>query len=197
MKQNLALFDFDGTISRKDSMIEFLKFYKGKRKVILAFVQHIHWLVLMYLGLVENWKVKEKIWVALIGNTKLESFNKSAEKFSLEVLSELIYEKALNQIKKHQNNNDRVIIISASAENWLKPWCEVHQLELISTQLEVENEVITGRLKGNNCNGNEKVNRIKQVINLNDYEEIYAYGNSSGDKEMLALATHSHYKVFK
>jgi len=47
-----------------------------------------------------------------------------------------------------------------------------------------------------NCNGKEKVSRIKEAFNLADFETVYAYGDSSGDKEMLAIATHAHFRPF-
>jgi phosphatidylglycerophosphatase C len=63
--------------------------------------------------------------------------------------------------------------------------------------LEVKNGVVTGKIDGKNCNGKEKAKRIKQAINLNEYDSIYAYGDSAGDKQMLALATYTYYKNFK
>ena len=47
-----------------------------------------------------------------------------------------------------------------------------------------------------NCYGIEKVNRINEVINLKEYLNIYAYGDSNGDKQMLKIATHAYYKYF-
>jgi phosphoserine phosphatase len=57
--------------------------------------------------------------------------------------------------------------------------------------------VITGRIEGKNCHGEQKVIRIQEEYNLSDYQEIYAYGDSSGDKPMLGLATNSFYKPFR
>ncbi len=197
MKQNLALFDFDGTISKKDSMMEFMKFLKGKNKLYLSFFINSHWLILMYLGLIERSSVKEKIWTYLFGNIKLEEFNLLAKKFSMEILPSILYQSALDQIETHKKNGDRIIIVTASAENWLKPWCDFNQLELICTQMEVKKGRLTGKIKGENCNGLEKVNRIRQIINLDEFDKIYAYGNSAGDKAMLNLATHQFYNHFK
>jgi phosphoserine phosphatase len=56
---------------------------------------------------------------------------------------------------------------------------------------------ITGNLMGNNCNGGEKVIRIKQLYDTQQYDEIYCFGDTGGDKPMLALATQSFYKPFR
>lgn len=177
--------------------MEFMKFLKGKNKLYLSFFINSHWLILMYLGLIERSSVKEKIWTYLFGNIKLEEFNLLAKKFSMEILPSILYQSALDQIETHKKNGDRIIIVTASAENWLKPWCDFNQLELICTQMEVKKGRLTGKIKGENCNGLEKVNRIRQIINLDEFDKIYAYGNSAGDKAMLNLATHQFYNHFK
>ncbi len=197
MKQNLALFDFDGTISKKDSMIEFLKFYSGKYKLYKAYVTHPFWLIAMYLGIIEKGKVKEKLWVYLLNNASSIEFAKKAEDFSLNILPKLLYDEAMKKIKEHKKIGDRVIVVSASAEDWLKPWCELNHLELLATKLEKFNDRLTGKMTGKNCKGPEKVNRIKEILDINNYNKIYAYGDSSGDKEMLAIANYPFYRKFK
>jgi phosphatidylglycerophosphatase C len=90
-----------------------------------------------------------------------------------------------------------VIVVSASAESWIAPWAASHQLELLCTKLEVVHGKITGKIAGENCNGAEKVSRIKAHLDINDYGRIIVYGDSKGDREMLALGTESHYKPFR
>lgn len=68
---------------------------------------------------------------------------------------------------------------------------------LIATKLEIRGSKLTGKFASQNCHCIEKVNRIKEIYDLDDYEYIYAYGDSSGDKELLALADESFYKPFR
>ncbi|RYE16908.1 MAG: HAD-IB family hydrolase, partial [Sphingobacteriales bacterium] len=101
------------------------------------------------------------------------------------------------ELAMHKQNGTKVVVVSASAENWVKPFCEEHQLICMGTKLEVDaNGLLTGKLTGVNCNAAEKVNRIKCEFDPADFENIYAYGDSNGDKEMLAIATHPHYRFF-
>ena len=51
-------------------------------------------------------------------------------------------------------------------------------------------------IDGENCNGPEKIRRIKEILNLQDFDKIYAFGNSKGDKEMLSIADHKFLKFF-
>ena len=87
--------------------------------------------------------------------------------------------------------------VSASAENWIKKWSDGIGVQLIATQLETVDELLTGKLTGLNCNGEEKATRIKSAYDMSQYDEIYCYGDTSGDKPMLALATKAFYKPFR
>jgi HAD superfamily phosphoserine phosphatase-like hydrolase len=89
-----------------------------------------------------------------------------------------------------------VYLVSASAENWLAAWCQQLNIQLIATQLEINNGLVTGKILGHNCYGPEKVNRINAKIILHDYQQIHCYGDSSGDREMLALAHFPNYRLF-
>jgi len=119
------------------------------------------------------------------------------DEFASHELPSLIRPKALQEIKKLQDLGAEVVVISASAKNWLLTWAETMNVQLIATLLEVKNEKLTGRIDGENCHGEEKVRRIRASYDLSQYDEIYCYGDSSGDKPMLALGTFSFYKPFR
>ena len=81
------------------------------------------------------------------------------------------------------------IIISASIEHWIRPWAEKNNFcNIISTIPEFANGIVTGRFTTQNCSGPEKVKRLlKEYPNRSAYC-LYAYGNSKGDYDMMALA---------
>lgn len=89
------------------------------------------------------------------------------------------------------------MVVSASPENWIQKWSFSEGLELIASKLEVNNGKITGKILGKNCHGVEKLKRIKEKYIIEDYKVIYAYGDTSGDRPMLNVATHSFYKPFR
>ena len=90
-----------------------------------------------------------------------------------------------------------IVVVSASAESWIKKWSDSVSASLLASQLEVKGNRITGNIAGRNCNGEEKAIRIKSAYDLSQYDEIYGYGDSKGDKAMLGLATKSVYKPFR
>ena len=98
---------------------------------------------------------------------------------------------------EHQLAGTVIVVVSASPENYIATWCREHQLDCIATRLEIAHGKITGNIDGMNCHGQEKVERIKRRYELSRFREIFAYGDSSGDKPMLQLANHAYYKPFR
>ncbi len=197
MKKTIAFFDFDGTITTKDTLLEITRFVKGDFSFILGFSLLSPWLIAMKLKLVSNTKTKERFLRYFFGGMPVAEFKKNCERFANEKIPALIRPKAMEEIQKHLRNGSEVVIVSASPENYISLWCAQHNISCIATRLETIDGLVTGKLQGKNCHGDEKVRRIHHDFNLPDYEEVYAYGDSSGDEPMLALANFSFYKPFR
>ena len=119
-----------------------------------------------------------------------------AKVFNENVIRKIIRKKALDRITWHKEMNDRVVVVSASSNIWLEEWCDENDIELVSTQLEVIDGKLTGNLVGMNCFGPEKVRRVKEIYDLDQYQKVFAYGDSRGDKELLEFADISDFKPF-
>ncbi|NBL00174.1 MAG: haloacid dehalogenase-like hydrolase [Erysipelotrichia bacterium] len=193
----IAFFDFDGTITTDDSLLKFIRFVVGNFKFMQGLVVLSPVLFLYKLKVIPNYKAKQMMLSYFFKGMSEKSFIEVAKQYSLEHIDSIVREDAMKQIQWHHTNGHRVVVVSASLECWLHPWCEKNGLELIGTRLEVLDGIITGRLLTKNCYGIEKVNRIKGKYNLEEYEYIYAYGDSSGDREMLELAQKKAYKPFR
>ena len=100
----------------------------------------------------------------------------------------------MRKINWHKSQNHTIVIVAASLEAYLKDWCNIHSIELIATYLEVNNGKLTGKLGSRNCYGIEKVHCICEKYDLNNFNSIYVYGDSRGDKEMLAIAHEKYYR---
>ncbi|HEU0109590.1 MAG TPA: HAD family hydrolase [Flavisolibacter sp.] len=197
MKKGIAFFDFDGTITTKDTLLEFIKFSKGSFLFYLGFLINSPYLVAMKLGLISNQVAKEKVLRFFFKNKDINEFNELCNKFALEEIPNLIRLKAKQEIKKLKTDGFVIVVVSASPENWIQKWSFSEGLELIASKLEVNNGKITGKILGKNCHGVEKLKRIKEKYIIEDYKVIYAYGDTSGDRPMLNVATHSFYKPFR
>jgi phosphatidylglycerophosphatase C len=197
VKKRIVLFDFDGTITTKDTLLEFIRYYHGSAKFALGFALSAPWLGLMYLKVIPNWKAKQKVLQWFFAGEDEAAFNVKCEEFTKNIIPSLIRPKALEEIRGHQKQNATVVVISASAENWVRPWCALMGLNCLATRLESKDGKLTGKISGANCYGPEKERRIRECYQLDDFQEVFAYGDSRGDLEMLALAKHQHYKPFR
>lgn len=197
MTKTLALFDFDGTITTDDSLLKIIRFFVGNVRFLMGLIILSPVLVAFKLKIIPNYKAKQKMLSWFFKGYSERHFNQVASEYSLNHIDRTLRPKAMEKLEWHKNQGHEIVIVSASLENWLKPWCNKNGFKLISTQLAIQNGWITGELKSDNCHGPEKVNRIKQQYNLDDYDSIYAYGDSSGDKEMLALTSKAFYKPFR
>ena len=195
--RRIAAFDFDGTITRKDTLIEFLRFAGGNARLYAVFTLYSPLLVLMKLRLYDNQKAKEKIFAHYFKDIPLEQFNDLCHRFFEQKGQSLIYTDAKVKIAKHKEQGDEVVIISASIENWVCHFAEALKVDkLLATKVEVQNGKITGRFLTANCYGNEKVKRLLSVYPERDKYYLIAYGDSRGDKELLQIADEQHYKQF-
>jgi len=192
----LVLFDFDGTLTTKDTLIEFVNFYRGRKHFLLGMLMLAPIMALYALKLLPNWKAKQFFLSRYFRGEKIETFNLRCLDFSAKILPTLIRTQAWEAIEVYRKENATLAVVSASAENWVKPWCDQNGFHCLATKLEVKSGLITGKMLGRNCYGDEKVCRIREHFNLSDYDEIVAYGDSRGDKEMLALAHKRHYRVW-
>ena len=195
--RRIVFFDFDGTITRKDSLLQFITFTHGKLSLILWLLKSIPHIVLYYIGAYPNWKLKRDMLAFFYKGKNEQDLIFEGESFWRKKGQSDIKGSALNQIKMHKENGEKVVVVSASLNYWLAPFCEEYGLELICTRLETEQGVITGNYLTPNCYGIEKVNRITTIYDLKEYDQVVAYGDSRGDKEMLDLAHQAHYKYFK
>jgi len=194
-KEVLVIFDFDGTITFKDTLLEIIKYIKGRPKFYIGFILLFPLLICYKLGLIKNWRAKEYVLSYFFKGENLSVFNSSCTEFSLSVIPTLCRKKALDQISTFQKQGYRIIIVTASAENWVKPWSDRIGVELISTKLEVKGDKITGKIHGKNCHGEEKVRQIAAKIDITKYSSIIAYGDSESDKALNKIVTKFYYKA--
>jgi len=194
----IAVFDFDGTITNKDTLLEFIKFSKGKGRLYFGFLLFSPLLMAMKLKIYPNWKAKQHLFSYFYKNVSIEIFNNWSNDFSFEIEKILRFD-AIEKLNFHKRNGDKIVIISASIENWIKPWAEKAGIEtVLATKIEIDKSgLLTGNFLTKNCYGQEKVNRLLEIFPDRSKNKIIAYGDSRGDKELIQLADEGFYKKFK
>lgn len=212
-KEKIFCFDFDGTLTKKDTLLEFLRFTWGTPRFLMGFLLYSPLLVLMKLQLFPNWRVKQIIFKHFFRGMDIEDFDECCINFAAKNLYLLRFD-GIRKIQEAQRQHERVFVVSASIDNWVRPFFAFQMLanvEVLGTQIEVIDGMVTGRFKTANCYGAEKVRRIiealaqtsnnKEKASISYFDrtkyEIEAFGDSRGDKEMLAFADKGHYKPFR
>ena len=185
--KNLILVDFDNTLYTKDSLIEFTKFYKGNLKFYVGDFILLPFFILMKLGIMSNQSTKEKFITYFFKNEDYDIFKQKGNHFANTKIQKNINLTLLEKLKLFNTQKGIIYIVTASCNEWISEWALQYNISIISTNLLVIDNKITGKILNKNCNGIEKVNRIKQTINLTDFHTIIVYGYGKGDFEMLQL----------
>jgi HAD superfamily phosphoserine phosphatase-like hydrolase len=195
-KKKLAFYDFDKTITLKDTLIDFVIYSLGINLFLRNMVIVLPYMFLAKFGMISRSKLKLIFLNIYFKTINYDTFLKLSFDYSNRI-DDIINCNAMNSIQSHLENGTEVIIVSASCEEWIKPWAKKNGInKVISTKLRYDKSLKKYFYENPNCNGIEKLNRIKaEYPELNNYE-IYAYGDSRGDKNMLSIATYKFYKSF-
>ncbi len=188
-KRCIAVFDLDGTLTTKDTLLEFIKFACGVPRFYWGFLLFCPILILMKLHLFPNWKAKQMFFSHFFKGWEYNDFKAKGQLFANEI-EKMENRKMLEKLNGHLNHSDVVYVISASIFEWVQPWCEkIGVSRVLATQIEVDaNGIISGRFATKNCYGKEKVRRLLEVEPERRSYILYAYGDSRGDKEMIAFS---------
>lgn len=193
-------FDFDGTLTTKDTLLQFIRYAKGTAAFMGGFLLFSPLLILMKLHLYPNYKAKEKIFSFYFKEMEISDFQACCDRFA-QAHKDLIRPQGWNALQKAVDAHAIVIIVSASIDNWVRPFFynfPEGSIRVLGTQIEVTDHRVTGRFLTPNCYGQEKVRRIQETLKgkREDYD-ITAFGDSRGDKELLAYANTGFYKPFR
>ena len=190
MKHTYAFFDFVGTLTKTDTLTGFTKFLMG-RKFWLAMTMFLPILLAYRTGIIKQDRAKQLYLRFFLKWYSEKQLVEKGIKYSEYEIKKILDPKIFERLQWHQKQNHSVYIITASLKYWIEPWCKKYGINIQCTNIEILDGNVTGNLIGNNCFGEEKSKRIKQIINSNQSVSIYAYGDSIGDYPMLSLANHS------
>ena len=193
MKKVFA-FDFDGTLTTRDTLLEFIRFACGTQKLLLGFLLYSPLLVLMKLRLYPNGKAKQKVFAHFFKGMSIRKFNALCNIFAL-TSRHLLRSDVVSQLEQALAEGAEVLIVSASIDNWVQLFFSNPSnplLKVLGTKIEVVDGHLTGRFLTPNCYGQEKVRRILALYPDRSEYHLTAFGDSRGDREMLAFADEAH-----
>lgn len=185
----LALFDFDGTMVRGDSIVAYVGFARKKR--VLSFSSYLKTWGTALLYAVGKISAEESKTRALAFLQKLspEERDELDRAFVEENLLLRVYPQAKSCLDKHRQEGKTTLLVTASTENYMRYVSEALGFDgLLASPIDEH-----GRVQGN-CKGEEKVTRIHKWLASKsispDFEASFAYGDSKSDLPMLRLCGH-------
>lgn len=199
----VAAFDFDGTLTSEDTMMPFLPYAKGWPRVIMTAVastptalrntprsQAAGW---------TDW-VRDGLKVATVGRLfqgmTVAELEELAQAYA-EKIRDLLRPEMLERVRWHRDEGHATVIVSASLAVYLRPIAEELAIDhVLGVELVADEQgVLTGGVDGGvNTRGPHKVTRLQSWLDARFGSgvepELWAYGDSPGDRELLALADH-------
>jgi len=195
-KPVVAAFDFDGTLTRRDTLLPFLLYLLGGAQILRDALILSPTLVGYGLGMIRNGIAKERVLTRCLAGMRMHELQQEAERFAALTLPGLLRQEALQRFDWHKQQGHRCVVISASLDIYVRPWAlKVGFDDVIATHLEtLKDGSVTGKLLGENCFGIEKVRRLDALLGARSGYTLYAYGDSRGDKELLSAADYAYYR---
>ena len=192
----IVAFDFDGTLTTRDTLIAFIRYACGTPRFLLGFLLHAPLLVLMKLRLYSNGKTKQRLFTWFFQGMSIETFDALCQSFALSH-RHLLRPDTVRLLQQALSEGAEVIVVSASIDTWVQPFFSTFHLppstfHVLCTQIEVIDGRLTGRFLTPNCYGQEKVRRILALHPDRSAYHLTAYGDSRGDRELLAFADEAH-----
>ncbi|MDD2621381.1 MAG: HAD-IB family hydrolase [Syntrophomonadaceae bacterium] len=193
--KTIAIFDFDGTLTRGDSLFPFLKCVVGKRSFYIGLLNLSIVFFKFLLRLIPNYEAKQNVLAYYLAGKPLGELEQTGRRFA-DRIDQMVNPEVLNKLRWHQTAEHITVLASASLQIYLEPWAKANGFDyVLATNLAVDpNGKVTGHFVGKNCYGPEKLKRVDILIEDRSDYLIYMYGDSKGDRELLEYADISYYK---
>lgn len=192
----VAAFDFDVTITSRDTFVPFLKLAFGSARLRCAFIALAFEAAKVVLGMSDRDRFKALLIRKLFLGQSTERLQQAGELHARQVMK-WVRPAALARIAWHRQRGDRLVMVSASLDLYLEPVARLLGFDdLLCTRESRADLLFDGAMQGRNCRGPEKVARLQALLGPLGNFDVYAYGDSDGDKEMLQVANHPFYRAF-
>ena len=189
----VAVFDVDGTLTVRDCVRPFLERVAGKAGIVRAVVRR----PMASIGAAvrrDRDRMKEIVVGGVLRGRRVDEVDTLGEVFADEVQQAWLRTDTLARLRWHQDQGHRVVLVSASLGPYLRPLGQRLGVDaVLCAEPRHDGARYGDGLEGANCRAAEKVRRLDVWLAANGLENapLWAYGDSAGDRELLARADHS------
>lgn len=191
---DLALFDFDGTITYRETFAGFVRASVGRRRRMLGNLVLAPYVAGYKLGWLSGERVRRRVVAFGYRGRSEREVREAAQRQLHAIVGSQLRPEAMRRIAWHRERGDRIVVVTANLEMFVADWCRTQGLEYLCSHLETRDGVLTGRYLGRDCCGAEKPRRVRERIDLGDYASVFAYGDTVEDLPMLELADRKFYR---
>jgi len=191
---DLALFDFDGTITTIETFPVFIRRAVPVARMVAGGAVLAPLLAGYKAGMVSGKTVRAAMVGVGLRGVPENRVREVGHRFANEFLPRVVRPTAIERVQWHKTRGDIVVIVSAALDLYLEEWARPFGLDVVCSRLEARNGRLTGRYHGRDCCGPQKTARILAQYDLERYGEIYAYGDTIEDEEMLSLAGKRYFR---
>ncbi len=190
----VAAFDFDATLTRRDSVVPFLRRIAGSGSLAVRLMRRTH-RIAPAIARRDRDQLRTLATESAFAGRSVADVERHAQEYGEMLARTGLRPDTAARLAWHRAEGHRVVIVSASYAHYLDVvGRELGVDAVLATQLEVCDGFCTGRLDGRNCRGPEKALRLGLWFETLGVERasviLWAYGDSTGDRELLAMADH-------
>ncbi len=204
LQHEIFVFDFDGTITTRDTFALFLRYYAGTPRWAANILRLLPTFASYKFGRIDRHAVKKAVIKQFFTGESAEAVDARAAEFARDVIPDLVRPAAMEHIQSRLKDKtytpESLYICSASIGPYLRHWassCGIQANHVMATELAVDEDRITGELSGYNVWGANKVRRILDQFAPQSVRILEAYGDTRGDQEMLHAAEASFFRPFR
>ncbi len=193
MNITVVAFDVDNTLTVRDCVVPFMRSVAGFGRLTKV----------LFSNLGDTFQsarhrdrdaVKSKFVEGIFAGKNAREIESLGVRFASKIADGWLRSDVAARMRWHQEQGHVVILVSASLGAYLHPLGDLLEVDaVLCTELEEVNGILTGKLDGKNCRGEEKASRVQKWCDgagMNAEDLVYAYGDSSGDVQLLELFSH-------